>query len=373
MSDPIPLGLSFDDVLLVPQHSAVLPAEVDLSTRLTEDIRLNIPIVSSAMDTVTEAELAIALAREGGLGVIHRNCPPEKQAEFVGRVKRSENTVIQDPMTVTSDLTMRQVDEIMHERGVSGFPVVNSERKLVGMMTTRDMWLIESADTRVADVMTPKERLVTAPLNTSIEEATRMLSRNRIEKLPLVDDEGRLAGMITAQDIEKRQKFQNACKDPQGRLRVGAAVGVGEDCLERAKAVAGAGADAIFIDAATGHTSRVIEVIESLNSELNGEVPVVAGNVVTPKGAEDLHKAGASAVKVGVGPGSICTTRVIAGVGLPQFFSSAGRRNLLPRCRADLDRGWRHPLLRRPGKGACRWRRSGDVGIDIGWNQREPW
>ena len=325
MSDPIPaptapvsLGLSFDDVLLVPQHSGVLPASVDISTRLTDTIRLNIPVISSAMDTVTEADLAIALAREGGLGVIHRNCPPEKQAEFVGRVKRSENMVIQDPITVGSNLTMREVENIMQERGVSGFPVIDEEGKLTGMMTTRDLWLIESENTRVSDVMTPKERLVTAPVETSIEEATQILYENRIEKLPLVDGEGKLAGMITAQDIQKRQQFQNACKDDQGRLRVGAAIGVGEDFLERAQAVVGAGADAVFIDAATGHTSRVIEVVEKLKAVI-GETPIVAGNVVTAEGARDLHLAGASAVKVGVGPGSICTTRVIAGVGVPQF------------------------------------------------------
>ncbi|MDA0811435.1 MAG: IMP dehydrogenase [Verrucomicrobia bacterium] len=322
MSDPIPpipLGLSFDDVLLVPQHSSVLPTEVDVSTRLTDKIRLKIPIVSSAMDTVTESELAIALAREGGLGVIHRNSEPEKQAEAVSKVKRSENTVIQNPLTVTQDFTMREVYGIMQEHGVAGFPVVDEEHKLVGMMTTRDMWLIESEDTRVADVMTPKERLITAPVNTPINEATRLLSKNRIEKLPLIDESGRLAGMITAQDIQKRLQFQSSCKDEQGRLQVGGAVGVGEDFLERAKILVAAGVDALFIDAATGHTSRVLQVVETLVSAFNGEIPIVAGNVVTPEGAEDLHKAGAAAVKVGVGPGSICTTRVIAGVGVPQF------------------------------------------------------
>jgi IMP dehydrogenase len=322
MSDPIPdsipLGLSFDDVLLVPQRSGVLPAGVDISTKLTDEIRLNIPVLSSAMDTVTESDLAIALAREGGLGVVHRNCTPQRQAEFVGRVKRSENMVIQDPITVSSDLTMREVDRIMNERGVAGFPVVDGDGKLSGMMTTRDMWLVESEDTRVSDVMTPKSELITAPVEISIEEATRILYQHRIEKLPLVDSDGNLAGMITAQDIQKRQQFENACVDQKGRLRVGAAIGVGEDFLERARAVVNAGADALFIDAATGHTTRVIEVVRKLK-EVIPDAPVVAGNVVTAEGAKDLHEAGASAVKVGVGPGSICTTRVIAGVGLPQF------------------------------------------------------
>ena len=313
----LPLGLSFDDVLLVPQKSGILPAEADLSTRLTESIPLHIPIISSAMDTVTESELAIALAREGGVGVVHRNMPIPDQAEMVARVKRSENMVIPDPFTVMPETTLATLQQIMAEKGVNGFPVVDGDGNLAGMVTTRDIWLIENPSGTVADVMTPRERLVTAPVDTALEEARRMLYQNRIEKLPLVDEGGKLAGLITSQDIEKRERFTNAAKDPNGQLRVGAAIGVGEDCFDRARAMIESGADAVFIDAATGHTTRVMKVIETLRSE--AEVPVVAGNVVTSEGAEDLINAGASAVKVGVGPGSICTTRVISGVGTPQF------------------------------------------------------
>ncbi len=318
MSDhAIPLGLSFDDVLLVPAHSDVLPGEAEVGTTLTDTIPLNIPVVSAAMDTVTEAELAIALAREGGLGVIHRNMPISDQAAQIARVKRSENTVIAHPFTVSRMLSLGELQEVMAEKGVAGFPVVDAAGKLEGMVTNRDIWYVENPGLLVADVMTPLEKLVTAPEGTSLEDARRVLYKHRIEKLPLLRADGTLAGLITSQDIEKRQRFTHASKDVKGRLRVGGAVGVGEDAVERARALAEAGADALFIDAATGHTSRVLAVVAKIVSEVGCEV--VAGNVVTPEGARDLHKAGASAVKVGVGPGSICTTRVIAGVGVPQF------------------------------------------------------
>ncbi|MDF1739303.1 MAG: IMP dehydrogenase [Verrucomicrobiales bacterium] len=313
----LPLGLSFDDVLMVPQRSAVLPAGVDVSTRVTAGIPLNIPIISSAMDTVTEDELAIALAREGGLGVIHRNMPINEQADMVAKVKRSENTVISDPFTTSADISIATLQTVMKEKGVNGFPVVDGNGILIGMVTSRDIWYIEDESAPVSSVMTPRERLVTAKISTDLNEARRILHHNRIEKLPLVDDEGKLSGLITAQDIEKKDMFLNSAKDEQGRLRVGAAIGVGEDYYERAQAMMEAGADAVFIDAATGHTERVLSVIEKLRSEFG--IPVVAGNVVTEEGAADLCSAGAAAVKVGVGPGSICTTRVIAGVGSPQF------------------------------------------------------
>jgi len=318
MTDSISLGLSFDDVLLVPQYSAILPAETELVTRLAPSLPLNIPILSSAMDTVTEAELAIALAREGGLGVIHRNLPVEKQAEHVARVKRSENTVIDNPFTVTPDITLGELLRIMDRRGVAGFPVVDAQGNLTGMVTSRDVWHVESEAALVSSVMTPKDRLITAPNTTTLEAARAILYKHRIEKLPLVDAAGKLTGMITTQDIKKREQFTNAAKDGKGRLRCGGAVGVGPDCEERAAALVEAGVDALFIDAATGHTSRVIDVVQSLKTRYP-DVPVVAGNVVTPEGAKDLISAGASAVKVGVGPGSICTTRVISGVGVPQF------------------------------------------------------
>lgn len=324
----LPLGLSFDDVLLVPQRSGVLPAEVDISTRLTGDIPLNIPIISSAMDTVTEDDLAIALAREGGLGVIHRNMPISVQADMVAKVKRSETTVIADPFTTASDVSIAHLQEVMREKGVNGFPVVDDSGILVGMVTSRDIWFVEDSSALVSAVMTPRERLVTATLDTDLHEARRILHQNRIEKLPLIDEAGRLVGLITAQDIEKSDMFLNAAKDQSGRLRVGAAIGVGEDFFDRARAVIEAGADAVFIDAATGHTERVLFVIEKLRSEFS--TPVVAGNVVTAAGAADLISAGASAIKVGIGPGSICTTRVIAGVGVPQFSAI---QNVSPVCR----------------------------------------
>ncbi|QJE98073.1 IMP dehydrogenase [Luteolibacter luteus] len=313
----ISLGLSFDDVLLVPALSEILPTESDISTYVTADIRLNIPVVSAAMDTVSEPELAVALAREGGMGVIHRACTIAEQASMVSRVKRSENAVIQKPLTVRKEQTIDEIRAIMAEHGFSGFPVVDAEGRLEGMVTGRDVRYLERPDALVQDVMTKRDRLVTAPANTELEEARRILYQNRIEKLPLVDANGKLVGLITGSDIEKRITFTNAAKDPSGRLRCGAAVGVGPDCMERGQAMLDAGADALFIDAATGHTSRVMEVISKLRSL--SDRPVVAGNVVTEQGAKDLVSAGASALKVGVGPGSICTTRVIAGVGMPQF------------------------------------------------------
>ena len=313
----IPFGLSFDDVLLVPQKSAIIPSDADVQTSLTDTISLKIPVISAAMDTVSESELAISLAREGGMGVIHRACTIEEQAAMVAKVKRSENAVIYDPLTVTKNLTIADVREIMEREGFSGFPVVDENNHIEGMVTGRDVRHIDDLSLKVADVMTGSEKLITAPATTSPEEARRILYENRIEKLPLINDDGTLAGLITGADIEKRIHFTETAKDENGRLRCGAAVGVGPDFIERAHALVNVGVDALFIDAATGHTSRVMEVISQLREEFN--LPVVAGNVVTGEGAKDLIDAGASALKVGVGPGSICTTRVIAGVGMPQF------------------------------------------------------
>ena len=319
-NDDISLGLSFDDVLLVPRHSSILPTEAEVNTGLTDSLQLNIPLVSSAMDTVTESAMAIALAREGGLGVIHRNNSVEVQAEHVARVKRSENAVIHDPLTVAPDLTIGELQEVMDRNDVSGFPVVDTNGTLQGMVTSRDMWnIVEGAEARVSDIMTPREKLVTGSNDTSLDEARQTLHRHRIEKLPLVNDDGTLAGLITRQDIRKREIYTNATKDEQGRLRAAGAVGVGDDYLDRARELLAVGCDALFVDAATGHTSRVMKVVETLRSEADSRVAVVAGNVVTAAGTRDLIDAGASAVKVGVGPGSICTTRVIAGVGVPQF------------------------------------------------------
>ncbi|MDE0835473.1 MAG: IMP dehydrogenase [Akkermansiaceae bacterium] len=324
----ISLGLSFDDVLLVPALSAILPSEAKLGTQLTEGISLNLPVVSAAMDTVSEHDLAIALAREGGMGVIHRACPIDEQAAMVSKVKRSESAVIINPLTVSKTDTVQQILAIMQENGFSGFPVVDADGCLEGMVTGRDVRYLDRPAAVVSEVMTPREKVVTAPPNTSLEQARRILYENRIEKLPLVDGEGRLVGLITGSDIEKRITFTSAAKDANGQLRCGAAVGVGPDVEERAAALIEAGADALFIDAATGHTRHVMKVIEKLRSM--GDIPVVAGNVVTEQGARDLVSAGANALKVGVGPGSICTTRVIAGVGMPQFTAI---RNVADYCR----------------------------------------
>lgn len=316
MADPT-LALSFDDVLLTPGLSELLPSESDVSTELCEGISLNIPVVSAAMDTVSETELAMALAREGGISVIHRACPIDEQASMVAKVKRSENAVIHEPFTVNRKLTVSQVREIMAREGFSGFPVVDDAGRLEGMVTGRDLRHVPSGESLVEDVMTSIEDLHTAQADMGMKEAREILYKNRIEKLPLINEDGSLAGLITGADIEKRITFTDAAKDPNGQLRCGAAVGPGPEFLERAKALIDAGADALFIDAATGHTTRVMEVIDTLRSL--GDVPVVAGNVVTARGARDLIKAGANCLKVGVGPGSICTTRVISGVGMPQF------------------------------------------------------
>ena len=324
------LGLSFDDVLLVPKKSGVLPTEARLDTALTEEIALKIPVISAAMDTVSESELAVALAREGGMAVIHRACSVEEEAEMVTRVKRSESAVIQKPMTVRSDTTIEDLKSIMGEQGFSGFPVVDEEDVLVGMVTGRDIRHFADDAAKVGDVMTRGDKLVTGGPETTPEAARRILYEHRIEKLPLVDAEGRLAGLITGGDIEKQITFVDAAKDPNGQLRCGAAIGVGVEWKERAQAVIDAGADALFIDAATGHTSRVLQVVEELATL--SDRPVVAGNVVTEQGARDLVSAGARAVKVGVGPGSICTTRVIAGVGMPQFTAI---QNVAPWCREN--------------------------------------
>jgi IMP dehydrogenase len=327
----ISLGLSFDDVLLVPALSSILPGEADLTTQLTEDITLKLPVVSAAMDTVSEHDLAIALAREGGMGVIHRACPIEEQAAMVSKVKRSESAVIIKPLTVSKTDTVERVLSIMEANGFSGFPVVDGQGKLEGMVTGRDVRYLDKPNTLVSEVMTPREKVITGPPETSLEDARRILYKSRIEKLPLVDEQDHLVGLITGSDIEKRITFTAAAKDSNGQLRCGAAVGVGPDVEERAAALIAAGADALFIDAATGHTRHVMNVIAMLRGM--SDLPVVAGNVVTEAGARDLVAAGANALKVGVGPGSICTTRVIAGVGMPQFTAI---QNVAGYCR---DRG----------------------------------
>lgn len=319
MTPEILEGLSYDDVLLIPQRSAVLPAEVKIHSRVTRNIPLNIPVISSAMDTVTEDRLAIALAREGGMGVIHRNNTIDEQAEMIRRVKRSENIIIDKPQTTTPDTNLSDLIRIMGQKGVSGFPVIDADGRLLGIVTRRDIgYAAHPARVKVREVMTPRERMVTGKPGYSLEDARAILYKHRIEKLPLVDDQDRLVGLMTGADIEKSTMFENAAKDENGHLRVGGAIGVGPDALDRARALIEAGCDALFIDAATGHTETTLRVIDRVITGVPGAL-VVAGNVVTAAGAKDLISAGASAIKVGVGPGSICTTRVIAGVGVPQF------------------------------------------------------
>jgi len=311
----IPLGLTFDDVLLLPAKSDIVPAEVDVTTYLTQNIKLNIPIVSAAMDTVTDANLAIAIAREGGIGVIHRNMPPEKQASEVDKVKKSESGMIVDPITISPDAPLSEALALMERYRISGVPVtVNG--KLVGIITNRDLKFERDFTRKVEEVMT-KERLITAPVGITLEEAQEILHKYKIEKLPIVDDDFNLKGLITIKDIEKRKKYPNACKDHLGRLRVAAAVGVGEPAIYRAELLVKSGVDAIVIDTAHGHSKGVIETLKELKRRF--DIDIVAGNIATSEAAEELIKAGADAVKVGIGPGSICTTRIVAGAGVPQL------------------------------------------------------
>lgn len=312
-------GYTFDDLLLIPQYSEVLPHEVDVSTWLTKKIRLNIPIVSAAMDTVTEARLAIALAREGGIGIIHRNLSIEEQAQEVEKVKKSESGMILQPVTVRPDNTVKEALEIMERYKISGVPVVSDGNKLVGILTNRDLRFIKPTDYhKPVSLFMTSQNLIVAQERVTLEEAEEILQRHKVEKLPIVDKEGRLVGLITIKDITKRKKYPNACKDELGRLRVGAAVGTGPDTKDRVDALVSVGVDVIAIDTAHGHSKRVLETVEFIKSTYPN-LEVIAGNVATAEGALDLIKVGADAVKVGVGPGSICTTRIVAGVGVPQL------------------------------------------------------
>jgi IMP dehydrogenase len=306
---------SFDDVLLLPSYSDVLPKDCDTSTQLTQNLKLNIPIVSAAMDTVTEAETAISMAREGGIGFIHRNMSIESQAIEVDKVKKSESGMIVDPVTIHPEQKVQEVLALMTKYRISGVSVTKGDQ-LVGIVTNRDLRFETEMDKVVADVMT-KENLVTVQEGISLEESKKLLHQHRIEKLLVVDAVGRLKGMITIKDIEKIKKYPNACKDQMGRLRVGAAIGVGEDRLQRAQALLTAGADVIVIDTSHGHSLNVIETVKQLKSNFS-TIELIAGNVATAKGVEDLINAGVDAVKIGIGPGSICTTRIVAGIGVPQ-------------------------------------------------------
>ena len=310
-------GLTFDDVLLVPAESSVLPPDVDLSTNLTRNIRLNIPIMSAAMDTVTEYRMAIAIAREGGIGVIHKSMPIDAQAEQVDMVKRSENGVITNPFYLGPDNTLGEADALMGKYRISGVPIVDGEGKLIGIITNRDMKFEEDMTRPIRDVMT-SEGLVTGREGTTLEEAKEILRRHKIEKLPIVDGDFRLKGLITIKDIEKVVKYPNSAKDRHGRLLCAAAIGVTNDILDRAVALVAAGVDALVLDSAHGHSANIMRCV-GLVKEHFPEVGLIAGNVATAEGTEALIKAGADCVKVGIGPGSICTTRVVSGIGVPQI------------------------------------------------------
>jgi IMP dehydrogenase len=310
-------GLTFDDVLLIPARSEVLPRDVDVRTKLTTDIHLNIPIVSAAMDTVTEAALAIAMAREGGIGIIHKNMDVQRQAEEVDKVKRSESGVIVDPIFLTPEHPIQDAEELMAKYRISGVPIVEkSSHRLVGIITNRDLRFEKNYERPIAEVMTT-ENLVTAPVGTTLSEAKEILRHHKIEKLPLVDEDGVLKGLITIKDIEKARQFPNAAKDTHGRLLVGAAVSVSQDMYDRVEALVNAGVDVIVVDTAHGHSIGVIQLVKEVRKKYP-DIQLIAGNVATGEATEALIEAGVNAVKVGIGPGSICTTRVVAGIGVPQ-------------------------------------------------------
>ncbi len=352
MQDRIALeGLTFDDVLLLPRYSEVMPSTVDVSTQLTARIRLSIPIISSPMDTVTESDMAIAMAQEGGIGIIHKNMTVERQALEVEAVKRSEHGVIVDPVTLSPDATVGEAARMMHDRNIGGIPVTVDGR-LVGIITNRDLRFLDSEDEKISGVMT-RENLITAPPNTNLGDAQRILLENKVEKLLLVDDEYQLKGLITIKDIDKNLRFPRASKDDRGRLRVGAAVGVHD--FERVGSLIDSGADVLVVDSAHGHSRNVIETVREIKKQF--DIDVVAGNVATFDGARALAEAGADAVKVGIGPGSICTTRIISGVGVPQLSAVAEAARALAAAGIPLiaDGGIRYSgdIVKALASGAC--------------------
>ena len=310
-------GLTFDDVLLIPQKSEILPADINLRTKLTKALTLNIPIMSAAMDTVTESRLAIAMAREGGIGIIHKNMSPEAQADQVDMVKRSENGVITNPIFLGPDNYVYEAENLMHKFRISGVPICDKDHKLVGIITNRDMRFLDHYNDKISSVMT-KDNLVTAPVGTTLDDATEILKDHKIEKLPIVDENFVLKGLITIKDIQKATRYPNSAKDSRGRLLCGAAIGATADVLDRAKLLLDAGADCLVLDSAHGHSLNILRSISKVK-EAYPEAQIIAGNIATREAAADLISAGADAIKVGIGPGSICTTRIVAGIGVPQI------------------------------------------------------
>jgi len=311
-------GLTFDDVLLVPQNSKLVPKEVDLHTSLSRNINLNIPLVSAAMDRVTESRLAIAIAREGGIGIIHKNMTIQEQVREIDRVKRSESGVIVEPIALTEDRMVKEALELMQHYHISGIPVVNHDKKLVGILTNRDIRFLDDVEIQISQVMT-REPLITGRVGTTLEEAKKILHQNRIEKLPLVDDQYILKGLITIKDIEKVRQYPSACKDANGRLRVGAAVGISNETFQRVEAIIQAHADVVVVDTAHADSEKVLNIIREIKKRYS--IELIGGNVATYEGAKRLIEAGVDAVKVGIGPGSICTTRIVTGVGVPQVYA----------------------------------------------------
>ena len=362
-------GLTFDDVLLVPAESSVLPNDVRTATRLTRTIALEIPIVSAAMDTVTEARLAIALAREGGIGILHRNLSIADQVAEVDKVKRSESGMIVEPVTLRPDDSVAEALALMERYRISGVPITDDNGVLVGILTNRDLRFETNTGQPVSALMTSRD-LVTAPVGTTLEEANQILHRHKIEKLPVVDADGRLKGLITVKDIRKRIEFPLATKDEQGRLRVGAAVGVGPDAFERAGALIDAEVDVLVVDTAHGHSVSVVEMVRRIKSEW--DVQVIAGNIATAEAAEALIDAGADAIKCGIGPGSICTTRVVAGVGRASDHGRVRVRRVRDPAWGAGDRRRRHDVLRRHREGDRSRRRHRDAGVDARRDRREP-
>ena len=310
-------GLTFDDVLLIPQASDVTPNMIELGTRLTNKIKLNIPFVSAAMDTVTESQMAIAIAREGGIGIIHKNMTIEQQAAEVDKVKRSENGVIANPFSLSKNHTLKDADDLMATYKISGVPIVDEDNILIGIITNRDLRFETDFSKKIEESMT-SENLITAPVGTGLKEAQEILSRHKVEKLPIVDEGNHLKGLITIKDIEKAVQYPNSARDEQGRLLAGAAIGVTEDCLDRVKALVEAGVDVVALDSAHGHSKNIIEKVKEIKAAYP-DLQVIAGNIATAEAAKALIEAGADCIKVGIGPGSICTTRIVAGIGVPQI------------------------------------------------------
>ena len=369
LDGPIPDGLTFDDVLLLPALSSVLPTEVDTQTKLTRNIALNLPIVSAAMDTVTESRLAIALAQQGGIGIIHRSMPVDAQAMEVDKVKRSESGMIVDPVTVSPESKIFEAQEIMKKYKISGVPVTR-HGKLMGILTNRDLRFESRFDLPVEQVMT-KENLITVPEGTTLEDAEAILHRHRVEKLLVVDDQFNLKGLITVKDIQKRLKYPNACKDSKGRLRVGAGLGATGDFLERAAELVRAKVDVLAIDTAHGHTARVMEAVRRVKQSFP-DIDLIAGNVATFQGAADLIHLGVDGVKVGIGPGSICTTRVVTGAGVPQITAISECARAARESGVPHHRGRRHQVFRRCHQGHRRRRQLRDDRQPVCRNRREP-